>query len=48
VLSLSQIPVLHGIGTTVAVGALLSLCFSAILSRLKKDDAAMLQTVVKG
>jgi predicted exporter len=30
VLALSGIPVLHGIGTTVAVGALLSIIFSAI------------------
>jgi predicted exporter len=30
VLALSRIPVLHGIGTTVAMGALLSLVFSAI------------------
>ncbi|MEJ0070356.1 MAG: MMPL family transporter [Pseudomonadota bacterium] len=30
VLALSRIPVLHGIGTTVAIGALLSLVFSAV------------------
>lgn len=33
VLSLSRIPVLEGIGMTVAIGAALSLCFSAILAR---------------
>jgi len=27
---LSRIPVLHGIGTTVAIGALLSLVFAAV------------------
>ena len=32
VLTLSRIPVLHGIGMTVAIGAILSLIFSAILS----------------
>jgi predicted exporter len=30
VLALSRIPVLHGIGTTVAIGALLSLVFAAV------------------
>ncbi len=49
VLSFSQIPVLHGIGMTVALGALLSLCFSAILSKPQKvSETAMLETVVKG
>jgi len=32
VLSFSAIPVLHGIGLTVAIGACLSLLFGAILS----------------
>jgi predicted exporter len=31
-LSFSHIPVLHGIGMTVAIGAILSLIFSAILT----------------
>jgi len=37
VLTLSRIPVLHGIGMTVAIGAMLSLVFSAILSVSKYD-----------
>ncbi len=37
VLTFSRIPVLHGIGMTVAIGAILSLVFSAILS-MSKDD----------
>jgi predicted exporter len=49
VLSFSQIPVLHGIGITVALGTFLSLCFSAILSkRQEMSDAAMLETVMRG
>jgi predicted exporter len=38
-LSFSSIPVLHGIGMTVAVGAFLSLVFSAILSRPRENAA---------
>jgi len=37
VLTFSRIPVLHGIGMTVAIGAILSLVFSAILSMPKYD-----------
>ena len=37
VLTFSRIPVLHGIGMTVAIGAILSLVFSAILSMSKND-----------
>jgi predicted exporter len=37
VLTFSRIPVLHGIGMTVAIGAILSLVFSAILSTPKDD-----------
>jgi predicted exporter len=49
VLSLSQIPVLHGIGSTVALGAVLSLVFSAILSKsLQRGDADVFETARKG
>ncbi len=37
VLSLSYIPVLHGIGATVAIGTVLSLGFSAILARTRRE-----------
>lgn len=39
ILSFARLPVLHGIGTTVAVGAFLSLVFSAILTSRKPEDA---------
>jgi len=38
VLTFSRIPVLHGIGMTVAIGAILSLVFSAILSTSKDKE----------
>jgi predicted exporter len=38
VLALSRIPVLHGIGTTVAIGALLSLGFSAVWTPRRRSD----------
>jgi predicted exporter len=38
VLTFSRIPVLHGIGMTVAIGAILSLAFSAILSASKDKE----------
>jgi predicted exporter len=48
ILSFSQIPVLHGIGMTVACGTVLSLAFSAILSKtIARNDAAMM-TALKG
>ena len=38
-LAFSAIPVLHGIGMTVAVGAFLSLAFAAVLSRQQPAGA---------
>ena len=44
VLSFSEIPVLHGIGLTVATGAALSLIFSAILSERRIGDDTLMIT----
>jgi predicted exporter len=40
VLSFSKVPVLHALGSTVGIGAILSLVFSAILITRAHDGAA--------
>ena len=37
-LTFSKVPVLHAIGTTVGIGAFLSLAFSAVLIKRDRDD----------